>query len=128
MENIWYPSTEDVIEKNKIALKTWPAKRKDIFLLLSRSKLDKIIVGVKSFNGNINRKAAYLFKHITRAHVFGAGNRRTAYLVTNEFLWRNKGYLVASKKQKITKLFKNVRYGGWGEKRISRWFGEKENI
>ncbi|MEK6968513.1 MAG: type II toxin-antitoxin system death-on-curing family toxin [Nanoarchaeota archaeon] len=84
-----YPSVEDIITINQKVIKDTVAKKSDKHQILSRSKIEKVLVTVEGDKGDIYDKAIDLLKGLIQAHPFASGNRRTAFAVCQNFLLAN---------------------------------------
>ena len=93
MMEIRYPTVERVIEYNVLAISLIKVKKGDKAQVLSRERIEGIIEGCKEIDGDIYDKATYLLKSLIRLHPFASGNRRTAFIVTKEFLTKMAQYL-----------------------------------
>ena len=59
---------------------------------------------------------------INQSHVFGSGNKRTAFTVANNFLWKNRGFAVLKKKNpKNLEMMKKIRTRSVTERDIAKW-------
>jgi death-on-curing family protein len=86
MVEIIYPTIEKIVEYNILALKLINVKRADKPKILSNQKIVHIIDETKATEGDIYDKAVVLLKGLIQKHPFASGNRRTAFIVTKEFL------------------------------------------
>lgn len=86
---IIYPSLKDIIETNKRLLADIKIKRADKHEVLARTKIEKAIKVTKEIKGDIYDKASELLKQLIQAHPFASGNRRTAFIVSENFLISN---------------------------------------
>jgi prophage maintenance system killer protein len=120
---IWFPTIEDVKESNKIAVTQYKAVKAERFEVLSEKKIQEAIDYLKSKEGSIEIKASALLLQISDKHPFSSGNRRTAYLMMNMFLWKNSGYIIAKKRVLIEELFKRIRRESLSEEDILQWYG-----
>lgn len=85
----WYPSVDDVIDANIIALDVSGDKHPHR-LSVSRKAIESIIDGVRAEeHKGLTYQAARLMRDLIRFHPFDGGNHRAAYLVVKMFLWRN---------------------------------------
>lgn len=119
---MWYPTIEDAKKANKSVIDRFRATKAERFQVLSESKLNRAILGCKKKRGSAERKAIYLLKNISNEHPFASANRRTSYILMNEFLWKNKGYMIAKKKEYTSQLFKELRRRDVKEKEILDWY------
>jgi len=122
MKKLWYPSVDDVKEANKIAIDNFRATKAERHEVYSHNKIKKTIVSCKRKKGNNEQKAVCLLKKVSSNHPFASANRRTGYLVMNEFLWKNSGYLIAKKKTFTSQLFKELRRRDVPEDEILSWY------
>jgi len=87
MGAVKYPTINELIEINKLALKLIRAKKADQHKVLSRNALDFVLRSMKEQEGDIYEKAVTLLTGLLRSsHPFASGNRRTAYLAARGFL------------------------------------------
>ena len=89
MVDITYPTAEKIIEYNVLALKLIKVKRADQPKILNNQRIISIIDETKNTEGDIYDKAVVLLKGLIQQHPFASGNRRTAFIVTKEFLISN---------------------------------------
>ena len=89
MQNIVYPSTDELIETNRRVLKQIRARKGDQVKLLSRKVLQDCLERTKGEKGDVYDKAAILLIKLVRGHAFASGVRRTAYTATISFLRMN---------------------------------------
>ncbi len=126
-KKIVYPTIEEIITTNKKVLEVHKAKKADKHEVLSYQKIANITKKAKSKRGNIYSKAAILFKELTLVHAFASGNRRTAFTVTANFIYKNeKIFLTKKDKKENFEIFKRIRYGQATEEEILKWLKEKE--
>ena len=126
-KKIVYPTLEEVVTTNKKVLEIHRAKKADKHDVLSYQKISDVIKKVKSKRGNIYSKAAVLLKELTLAHAFASGNRRTAFTVTANFIYKNdKTFLTKKDKKENFEIFKKIRYRQTTEEEILKWLKEKE--
>ena len=109
-KRIIYPTIEEIVTTNKKVLEINKAKKADKHEVLSYQKISDIIKKVKSKKGNIYSKAAVLLKELTLAHAFASGNRRTAFTVTANFIYKNEKIFLTKKDNKENfEIFKKIR-------------------
>lgn len=96
-------------------------KKADKPEVLSYTALLKIIDLCKSQKGDIFDKAACLLKGITQRHPFASGNRRTAFVATEDFIIENKAKAKFQNSEKEAKVFKGIREGYYTDKEITNW-------
>ena len=126
MAEIIYPTPEKIIEINKLVLVRIKVKKADKPDLLSYSALNEVIKNCKSEKGDIYDKAVCLLKGITQKHPFASGNRRTAFVVTEDFLIENKAQAKFKNNQKDAKIFKGVREGYYSDEELRNWIKKGE--
>lgn len=119
---MWYPSIEDAKKANKVSIEKFRATKAEKFEVLSHKEIENSINACKKRKGNIEQKSACLLKSFSDNHPFSAGNRRTAYILMNEFLWKNAGYNIAKKKKFTAHLFKEMRRREVSEEEILNWY------
>jgi len=128
-DEIWYPDVEDAKEANRLAVTMYKAVRKERFEVLSSAKIEKAIDYARNKKGNIKIKASALLLAFSDQHPFSAGNRRTGYILMNEFLAKNAGFMIAKKREFIEDTFKKIRKEGVKEEDIANWYDKtKEKL
>lgn len=85
-ESLWYPSIEYIDTKHSDILETNPDKYPG--KIVSPINLLSVLHKARTTPG-VYRKAAVLFKEISREHVYEDGNTTTAILITIDFLNEN---------------------------------------
>src|SRR3989338_4387332 len=89
MHEIIYPSIEKIIEYNLLVLDLIKVKKADSPKVLSVTKIKEVLDECQKLKGDIYDKAVVLLKGLVQKHPFASGNRRTAFVVTKEFLLSN---------------------------------------
>ena len=120
-EEIKYPSAERVIEYNILVLAIIKVKKADRPEVLSHTKLASIIKACEKREGDLYDKAVCLFKGIIKGHPFASGNRRTAFIVTKEFLRENKRKFNIEDDPKQAKVMLGIRSGYYTDEEIRGW-------
>jgi len=121
MPKIKYPTVEEVIATNKRVLEIHRAKKADKHELLgTKHQIQEIIDKAKEKEGDIYIKSVVLLKELTISHLFASGNRRTAYLVTNDFIYKNKKKDI-EKTEKEVEIFKKIRYRDISDEELAKW-------
>ena len=82
-EKIKYPTTDEIVEINKLVLREIKVKKADKPELLSYSALMESIEKCETTEGDVYAKASILLKSLVLKHPFASGNRRTALVVTS---------------------------------------------
>ena len=126
MKKIVYPTPEKIIEINKIVLNRIKVKKADKPEILSYTALIETIEICKNKKGDIYDKAVCLLKGITQRHPFASGNRRTAFVVTEDFLIENKKEAKFQNSEKEAKVFKGIREGYYSDQEITDWIKDGE--
>lgn len=127
MSRIKYPIVEEIIATNKRVLEVHRAKKADKHELLgTKHQIQEIIDKAKIKKGDIYIKSAVLLKELTISHLFASGNRRTAYLVTNDFVYKNKKRDI-EKTEKEVEIFKKIRYRDISEEELAKWIKNKKS-
>ena len=107
-----YPTIEEVIEANKLALEVHRVKKGDEHELL----------GAKIYS-----KSALLLRELATKHIFASGNRRTAFLVTINFIYKNTKHILLKEDIKENlEIFKKIRYNQISEEELIKWLKKKE--
>lgn len=88
---IVYPEPDQIIEYNLLILHIINVKKADKAKVMSHQKIVDIIDECQNFNGDLYDKAAVLMMEIIQKHAFESGNRRTAFIVTKDFVIKNGG-------------------------------------
>ena len=125
---IIYPTVEEVIEANKLALEVHRVKKGDKHELLgAKYQIQELINKVKRKKGDIYSKSALLLRELTTKHVFASGNRRTAFLVTINFIYKNTQHILLKEDIKENlEIFKKIRYNQISEEELIKWLKKKE--
>ena len=120
-KEIKYPSVEQIVEYNLLALSFIKAKKADQAKILSRPRLDYIFGKCKELEGDIYDKAAFLFINLIRLHPFASGNRRTAFIVTKDFLTENGEKFKIEDSPSQAKIMVGVRESYYTDDEIKEW-------
>lgn len=121
MSEVVYPSVEQIIEYNVLAITLIRVKKADKAEVLSRGRIEYAIQECKALNGDIYDKAAFLLKSLIRMHAFASGNRRTAFIVTKEFLAENKAKFKIKDDPSQSRVMTGIREGYYGDEEIKEW-------
>jgi len=116
-----YPTADRIIEYNVLALTIIKVKKADRPAVLSGPRINHIIKGCKELEGDLYAKAVYLFKGIIQLHPFASGNRRTAFIVTKEFLKENGGKFNIEDDPKQAKVMLGIREKYYTDDEIKEW-------
>jgi len=118
---IKYPNIEDIIFTNKRVIEETKITKAERHGLLSNAKvLGNIIEDAKRTKGAIYGKAAVLLTGLVQKHPFESGNRRTAFIATNDFLEINK-VKVKLNIDKIENILQGIRERYYNLDEISNW-------
>ena len=126
MAKIVYPTTDKVVEINKIVLEKIKIKKADKPVLLSYNALKEAIESCENRHGDIYDKAACLLKGIVQKHPFASGNRRTAFVATEDFLVENKAEAKFKNSPEEAKIFKGIRERYYTDEEIVNWIKKGE--
>lgn len=86
---VWYPSVDDAIRMNIVAL-GYSGDKHPHKLLSTPNRVQAILNQVKQAEPKgLNYQAALIMKNFVRAHVFAGANHRTAFGLASVFLSRN---------------------------------------
>ena len=121
MANIKYPSAEKIIEYNILSLKFIKVKKADQPKVLSHQKIVNIIDATKEKKGDIYDKSVVLMKGLIQEHAFASGNRRTAFIVTKEFLSDNRKAFNIPDNPKQARAMQGVREEYYKDEEIKEW-------
>lgn len=118
---IRYPTEENIIEYNVLALTVIKVKKADRPSVLSMGRLRLIIKSCKELEGDVYDKAVCLLKRIIQLHPFASGNRRTAFIVTKEFLKQNGGKFNIEDDPKQARVMLGIRENQYTDQEIKEW-------
>jgi death-on-curing family protein len=121
MKKIIYPTTDLIIEYNILALTIIKIKKADQPKVLSIAKINYIIKACEELDGDLYDKAVFLLKSIIKQHAFASGNRRTAFIVTKEFLKENKGKFNIEDDPKQARVMQGIRENYYSDEEIKEW-------
>ena len=121
MDDIIYPTTEKITEYNLLSLELIKVKKKDQAKLLSYSKLRTIVDKCQEFEGDIYDKATFLFTQLIRQHPFASGNRRTAFIVTKDFLHQNNHKFAIQDDPSQARIMTGIREGFYSLEEVKEW-------
>lgn len=94
--SVWYPSVDDAIRMNMLALQ-YSGDKHPHKLLSSPDRVQTILNHVKMAERNgLSYQAALMMKEFVRAHPFAGANHRTAFGLASTFLSRNEHQLCVS--------------------------------
>ena len=121
MKKLLYPTVERVIACNYRILTEIKVKKADRPELLSHRKLANALDDAKKLEGDLYDKAALLLKDLVQAHAFASGNRRTAFLITKDFLFENGGKFAIRDDPKNARVLQGVRKGFYTQEELKEW-------
>jgi len=121
MSEILYPTTEKIIEYNVLALKLIKVKKADQPKILSYQRIVHIIDETKEIEGDIYDKAIVLLKGLIQKHPFASGNRRTAFIVTKEFLISNQKAFNIEDNPIQARAMQGIREDYYTDEEIKEW-------
>lgn len=105
---VWYPTVEDIVDSNKIALRLTLDKHPHKL----RGSLDGLQHKIDEIKNSeaigLTYQAARLLKEITVMHAFDGANHRTAYLVSLFFLTQNGIRLKAEQAQAVDEFMTSI--------------------
>ena len=120
-KDIIYPSPEKVIEYNLLALTIIKAKKADQPKVLSQQKIVNVIEECKKAEGDIYDKAVVLLKGLIQGHPFASGNRRTAFIITKDFLLSNGGIFRLKDDPAHARVMQGIRENFYKDEEIINW-------
>ena len=120
-----YPTSEKIIESNKKVVRDIKVKKADKFGVLNKVKIDNVVSLCKA-KDNVYGKASCLLKGIIQEHPFESANRRTAFVVMEDFLKENKKPLKVENSGKQAKVLQGIREGYYSDQEIKNWLKKGE--
>ena len=126
MTGFKFPTLENIIEVNKLALREIKVKKADKPKLLSYTALKDSIDNCKKMKGDVYDKAACILKNLIQKHPFASGNRRTAFIVAEDFLLSNKATTKLKNEKRHAKALTGIREGYYKDDEIKNWLKEGE--
>lgn len=121
MVEIIYPIVEKIIEYNFLVLDLIKVKKADSPKVLSENKIREIIQECKESNGDVYDKAVILLKGLVQKHPFASGNRRTAFIVTKDFVLSNKQKFNIEDDPNYARALQGVRENYYTDEEIKEW-------
>jgi prophage maintenance system killer protein len=121
MNKTYYPTIERIVEYNLLILKFIKVKKADQTKLLNKAKLREVIEDCEGLEGDVHDKAVVLCKGIIQKHPFASGNRRTAFVVTKEFLRKNKARFGIKNEPRQARVMLGIRERYYEDNEIKEW-------
>ena len=121
MADILYPRAEKIIEYNVLALELIEVKKADKPEVLSKSKISEVISECKKKDGDVYDKAIVLLKGLIQKHPFASGNRRTAFIVTKDFILVNRYKFGVKDNPTSAKVMQGIRENYYSNNEIKEW-------
>ena len=121
IKTIIYPTTEKIVEYNLLALTLIKVKRADQPKVLNHHAIVISIEDCRQLEGDIYGKAVCLLKGLIRKHPFASGNRRTAFIVTKEFLLRNGAAFRIGDDPAHARIMQGIREDFYTNEEIKEW-------
>ena len=121
MAAIVYPSFDQVIAYNALSLSRIRVKKADQHEVRSRAAICQVIAGAATTTGSVYAQAAVLLTGLVRAHAFVSGNRRTALLVTKDFLLANNAVFGVRDDPSNARILQGIREGFYTPKDLQEW-------
>lgn len=121
MNNLIYPTPEKIIEYNFLALELIKVKKADKPKVLSRSKILEVIKECEQKEGDIYDKAVILLRGLIQKHPFASGNRRTAFLVTEDFILDNNHKFIIRDDPQFAQALQGIREHYYSDEEIKEW-------
>ena len=120
-KRIIYPTPEKIIEYNKLALNFLKVKKADKAEVLSYAKILDVVESCNEAKGDIYDKAVILLKGLIQNHPFASGNRRTAFIVTKDFLIANKAKIKIEDDPKYARVMLGIRENYYADMELKEW-------
>jgi len=121
MVETYYPTAKQIIEFNQLILARIRVRKADKAHVLDRAKLSDILMAAKEFDGDIYDKAAVLLTRLIKGHPFASGNRRTAFVVTKDFLFHNNATFGIADDPEQARILLGIREGFYTHEEIKEW-------
>lgn len=118
---IEYPRLEKIVEYNVLAIHLIKAKKADTAKVLNISALRNIVEECEEKEGDVYDKAIILLKGIVQKHPFASGNRRTAFIVTKDFLLHNHASFLIKDDPENAKVMQGVRENYYSHEELKEW-------
>ncbi len=112
---------KEIIEYNKLALKSIKVKKADKHEILDKYTISHIVEQCKATEGDPYDEATCLLKHLIQKHPFASGNRRTAFISVMGFLERNNLKLNVGDSEKQVRVLQGIRENYYTDKEIKEW-------
>ena len=116
-----YPTPDDIISNNVLALALIRVKKADRPKILSQGKVRDCIKKCIETEGGVYEKAAVLLKEIVQKHAFASGNRRTAFLTAKQFLIANKQKIRVMDNPENARILLGIRENYYDDSEIKEW-------
>ena len=120
-KKIIYPAPERIVEYNVLVLNIIKVKKADKPEVLSYQRIVDTIEGCKGLEGDIYDKTIFLLKNLIQKHPFASGNRRTAFIVTKEFLLNNQIRFKIKDNPKYAGVMQGIRENYYTDLEIKEW-------
>jgi death-on-curing family protein len=118
---ITYPSVEQIIEFNVLALELIKVKKADKAEVRSPLKILRAIEACEEEKGDIYEKATVLLVGLVRSHPFASGNRRTSLIVVKDFLLENGARFTVPNNASNARILLGIREGFYTNEEIVTW-------
>ncbi len=115
-----FPAIEDVIVANQKVLQEVKVKKADAHKVLSNEKIRSVLNEAAQLNGDLFDIATALLKGLIQAHAFASGNRRTAFVVVENFLVYN-GQKSGVTNQANAYILQGIREEYYSDSEIKKW-------
>ena len=120
-KRVIYPTVEKIIEYNFMVLNVIKVKKADRPQVLSHQKIFDIVNECEKLDGDIYDKAVCLLMGIVQKHPFASGNRRTAFIVTKNFVLINNGKFKIVDDPKQAEIMLGIRQDYYTDLEIRIW-------
>jgi|SRR3989344_5988015 len=121
MKRVKYPDIEEVIECNVLALRLIKVKKADKPEVLSVKRINEVIEECKKTKGDVYSKAVILLKGLVQKHPFASGNRRTAFIITKDFIIQNNEKFKIKDDPKYARVMIGIREDYYSNEEIKEW-------
>jgi len=117
-KRIVYPSIDNIVAINEI-VNLMSNRKADKHKLTGDKFIESIINETERSRGDIYEKAAILLRGLVVSHGFESGNKRTAFIVSMDFIITNGGKEGFKSFDEVEKVLRGIR--SYGVKEIAKW-------
>jgi len=120
-KKMYYPDADKIIHFNVLALRMIKVKKADKALVMSHAKIQKVVDGCMTLEGDVYDKAVLLLRELIQQHPFASGNRRTAFIVMKDFLLSNNVKLAIKDDPLQARILQGIRERYYTDEELKEW-------